>query len=128
MTSDQDLGNSQDPESQEGVLDETSHKNVAQEKQRCVSLTDDVPGVGAVHKSTICSILNSNLDSISKDRLKRVKSKFSGNQKIDDVILPESVALFDDVAVHVREKGKVSVYKLGCVVRMRNQARGCVEY
>ena len=121
MTYDQDLINR---EGAEPPLPES----VIQEKQRCASLTVNVPGVGAVHKSTIFSILNSNPDSISKDRLKRVKSKISGKQKAGNVIQPESLALFDDVAVHVKENKKASVYQLGRVVRMRNNAKGCVEY
>ena len=80
-----------------------------------------------MHKSALFSILNTNPTSVSKDRLTRVKSKFQTNQK-SKVIEPESLSLFDEVAVHVKEKGKPPCFKIGRVIRMRNHTQGFLEY
>ena len=42
--------------------------------QRHFKLTVNINGVGDMHKSTLCSVLNSNPQGLSTDRLKRVRS------------------------------------------------------
>ena len=115
--------------------------------QRHFKLTVNINGVVEVHKSTLCSVLNSNPQGLSTDRLKRVRSKTSGTHlieresgtKMTKTKLSKSwsflinhqneLCLFDDVAVHVKSNpsGRPS-FQLVRVIRMRNYGRGHTEY
>eukprot|EP00112_Aurelia_sp_Birch-Aquarium-sp1_P019908 Seg5017.2 transcript_id=Seg5017.2/GoldUCD/mRNA.D3Y31 product="hypothetical protein" protein_id=Seg5017.2/GoldUCD/D3Y31 len=91
-----------------------------------VKLTVNVPGVGEVHKSTLVGMLNNNPTNISTDRLKRVKSRvaLSVSENIDG----NEIALFDDAAFYIKNKGNKATFILGKIIRIRNCTKSKVEY
>eukprot|EP00112_Aurelia_sp_Birch-Aquarium-sp1_P000648 Seg1061.2 transcript_id=Seg1061.2/GoldUCD/mRNA.D3Y31 product="hypothetical protein" protein_id=Seg1061.2/GoldUCD/D3Y31 len=90
-----------------------------------VHLTVHVPDVGEIHKSTVFTMLNSSPEGLSKDRLRRVKSKHVNVSSASSVNLANEVGLFDDFAVCLN---KQKTLKLGRIMRMRNKTRNVVEF
>ncbi len=92
-----------------------------------VKLTMFVPDVGEVHKSTVFGMMNTSPGNLSKDRLRRVKSKHLTTSSPSSINVSEDVGLFDDVAVYMKN-GKEHRVRLARVIRMRNKAKNFVEF
>ena len=94
-------------------------------------LTIKVSGAGEIHKSTVCSLINANPEGVSKDRLKRVKSKVTavsthkGSAALNN---SNDLCLFDDIAFFMKDKGQPPCYGIAHVIRMRNKSKSTVEY
>ena len=95
-----------------------------------VENTLQLPGFGAVHKSTLVAKLNSCPNgNLTWDRSIRVRyGKSQQKGKPVDTETNEQVGLFDDVAVYAKERGKPAKWKLGRVIRMRNKEKSSMEY
>lgn len=96
-----------------------------------VSNTLNVPGFGAVHKTTLVARLNSCPDGdLSWDRHLRVRyGKHShAAECVSDNEAQDHVGLFDDVALYVKDKNKSPEWRLGRVIRMRNKTRSTMDY
>ena len=108
-------------------IDEDEEEEVGEKSQTKSKLTVNVPEVGEVHKSTIFTMLNNSPDGLSKDRLRRVRSKHVGLHVSQSVSIANEVGLFDDVAVHSKVDRAHGI-KIGRVIRMRNLGRGAIEF
>ena len=98
-------------------------------EQPLVVNTLSVPGHGLVHKTTLVAKLNSCPDSkLTWDRSVRVRYGNRSLAATSDSEGQEQVGLFDDVAVHIKERGKPSQWKLGSVFRIRNKEKTTVDY
>ncbi len=106
-----------------GLSENETH---APEIEKNVKLTVSVPDIGEVHKSTIFAMLNTSPDGLSKDRLRRVKSKHTITS-VSSVSLSDEIGLFDDIALCLT-KQKRKVVKLARIIRMRNKAKSYVEF
>ena len=110
--------------------DETNQEQVMCPSPK-VANTLEVPGYGAVHKSTLVAKLNSCPNgNLNWDRSMRVRYGKGAQKTTWDAgrESPDYVGLYDDIALCVREKGKPAQWKLGRVIRMRNRDRSTVEY
>lgn len=81
---------------------EDEQEEVSEKSQAKLKLAVNVPEVGEIHKSTIFTMLNNSLGGLSKDRLRRVRSKHVGLHVSQSVSIANEVGLFDDVAVHTK--------------------------
>ena len=82
MIADQDTAN----DVEQAHFENCAVAEESEAKDPDTSVTVSIPGVSAVHKSTLFSILNTNQTSVSKDRPTRVKSKLTANQKSKDML------------------------------------------
>ena len=94
-----------------------------------VAHTLNVPGYGAVHKSTIVAKLNSCPNgNLTWDRTLRVRYGKVSSENISNIESYNQVGLFDDVALYIKDQRSPPEWKLGRVIRMRNKERTTVEY
>ncbi len=83
-------------------IDVDEHEDVCEESQRKSKLTVTVPEVGEIHKSTIFTMLNNAPDVLSRDRLRRVRSKHVGLHASQSINIANEIVLFDDITVHIK--------------------------
>jgi hypothetical protein len=89
---------------------------------------------GAVHKSTLASLLNStSAEKLSKDRLRRVRTQAApqaGIEHATSIDYRREMCLFSDVAIHIKNRGRDAAFLLGRVQRMVKPSanRGKIEY
>ena len=87
--------------------DHLRESDLSADTNRYCQLTVNINRVGEVHKSTLCSVLNSNPQGLSTDRLERVRSKTSGTHLTEreigtNIKHQNELCLFHDVAVQVK--------------------------
>jgi hypothetical protein len=107
------------------ALSETVEEDSDGPDTSSVVRTINIPDIGILHKATVVAHLNTNPSGVSMDRLKRVRqANVSSSAIVDD---QNSIALFDDIAVHTKNDKKHE-WKLGRIQRIRNTEKSTVEY
>ncbi len=72
-------------------------------------------------------MLNNSSDALSRDRLRRVRSKHVGHHASQSINIAYEIGLFDDIAVHIMAARGHKV-KSGRVIRMRNLGKSVAEF
>ena len=91
-------------------------------------ITISVPHTGGIHKSTVLSSLLKSDPYLSSDRLKRVTQCSKYQKQYGTFTTSNEIALFDDVAIYVKNERATLSYKVMRIKRTRSCNRALTEY